>query len=470
MEGGTFVSQSKYAKNLVKKFGLESAKQIPMAKTKNPGQPKRMEESDPAPSNAPPAALILLPAAATASNPGDSSLSQRKGVAATTLIGPSSCTRAQQASLKKELRTKRSHDRPIPPTKKLKLNPPLAFSSFEEEEPMEVPSDDSETKSLSIPSEKVLLEDFGVSSDNEETDLDLEPPLTKFTLARPRASSAAKAIAAAKGKQPMQSSSLGNISPSQAVNSRFYYRDNQRDWNIYATRKFESERNYDIHAHRVCGIVKFVQYHQWDNTLTNFEGYVESIVKEFYANLTNDLLDENSKFFCKVYVRGHWFSFTVKEISRALQLPEGVSSVVMSMDHHLMLSELSGARVEWKSGQSLRITHLTYAHASLMRFALSNWLPNSNKIVKDVAYSHKTLEPPLTGTIFQPSKYFDGAFSKSPKAGVAAAAGASLSSAPTDVHEVKHEVQQVNNRLAAMEEVQQEMSKQLSSLIKLYGA
>jgi hypothetical protein len=35
MEGGTFVSQSKYAKNLVKKFGLESAKQVstPMSTT-----------------------------------------------------------------------------------------------------------------------------------------------------------------------------------------------------------------------------------------------------------------------------------------------------------------------------------------------------------------------------------------------------------------------------------------------------
>ncbi|XP_060962125.1 uncharacterized mitochondrial protein AtMg00810-like [Cannabis sativa] len=46
---------------------------------------------------------------------------------------------------------------------------------------------------------------------------------------------------------------------------------------------------------------------------------------------------------------------------------------------------------------------------------------------------------PLTGTIFQPSKYFDGDYPKYPKAsvGATAAAGASSSSAPADVQEVK---------------------------------
>uniref|UniRef100_A0A803PQC2 Uncharacterized protein n=1 Tax=Cannabis sativa TaxID=3483 RepID=A0A803PQC2_CANSA len=88
--------------------------------------------------------------------------------------GPSTATAAQAAPIEKELHSKRSHDRPVPSAKKLKLNPSLASSK-----------------------------DFGVSSDSEETELEFEPPLTKSTPAPPRVSSATKATVAAKGKQPM---------------------------------------------------------------------------------------------------------------------------------------------------------------------------------------------------------------------------------------------------------------------------
>ncbi|KAM6580080.1 hypothetical protein CsatA_003854 [Cannabis sativa] len=365
-----------------------------------------------------------------------------------TPTGPSTRTRAQQASAEKELRASQSREKTVPPAKKkLKTNPPSASSSSssEEEDPMEVSSD----KSVSLHSEK----------GSEDTELEPELP-------RPKSASAAKASAAAKGKQPMEEPSSGNVPSSLSGCPRFYYRDNERDWNLYANRKFESERNYDLHAHRVYGIVKFIQFHQWENTLTGFIGYIANIVKDFYANLTDDFLDENSRLYRRVYVRGHWFSFSEKDIAQALQLPENVSNAVMSMDRELMHSELTGARSELKPGESLRITHLTFAHASLMRFALSNWVPNSNKTVvsqdvasllyritsgtsidlashilnqivsfrrgkkptfklvfpnliykvlssqKNVAQSHETLEPPISGPTFQPSEYFDGVFQK----------------------------------------------------------
>ncbi|KAM6580519.1 hypothetical protein CsatA_004293 [Cannabis sativa] len=501
--------------------------------TKNLGHRKKVVETDATPSNPPPAASTVPPAAA---KKGDSSLPQRESqpekpkrfpkqvarksvrpyktwtsssssskespppaavsppaasVPASTPTGPSTRTRAQhQASVEKELRSSRSRDKPAPPAKKLKTSPPSVSSSSEEEEPMEVSSD----KFVSLHYEKEIPEDIGVSSDSEETELEPEPPLTKSASTPALSSSAAKASAAAKGKQPMMESSPGNIPTSLSYCPRFYYRDNERDWNLYATRKFESERNYDLHAHRVYGIVKFIQCHQWENTLSCFKGYIANIVKDFNANLSDDFLDENSRLYRKVYVRGHWFSFSEKDISQALQLPENVPNAIMSMDRQLMLTELTGARAELKSGESLRITHLTFAHASLMRFALSNCVPNSNKTVvsqdvasflyritsgasidlashilnqiKNVAQSHETLEPSLTGTPFQPSEYFDGVFQKRPKAGAAAAA--SLNSASAEIQEVKNEVQLVNNRLGAMEEVQQEMSKQLSTLVKLY--
>ncbi|KAM6577528.1 hypothetical protein CsatB_029365 [Cannabis sativa] len=230
-------------------LGNPKESMITMAKTKNLGQQKWVEESDATPSNAPPAAPILLPAAATASNPGDSLLPQResqpvkpkpkripkqvvrksvrpykcwtssssylkgspppatisllpaivKGVATSTPTGPSTHSRAQKASIEKEIFMKRSHDKLAPPAKKLKLNPPSISSSSEEEEPMQDPSVDCENKSI------------------EDTELEPESPLPKSTPTPPRGSSATKASAAAKGKQPMKSSSPGNISPSQAL-------------------------------------------------------------------------------------------------------------------------------------------------------------------------------------------------------------------------------------------------------------
>ncbi|KAM6541968.1 hypothetical protein CsatB_006415 [Cannabis sativa] len=489
-----------------------------MVRTKNLGLSKKLEETVPTPSSAPPAASVPPPAVA---KPGDSSLPQRESqavkpkrppkqvarksvrpyrtwtsssesskesppplavpppaasMAGTTPTGPSTRTRAQQASAEKELQASQSREKSAPPAKKkLKTNPPSASSKLEP-----------------------------------------EPP-------RSKTASAAKASAAAKGKQPMEDPPSGNIPSSISGCPTFYYRDNERDWNLYATRKFESERNYDLHAHRVYGIVKFIQFHQWEHTLTGFIGFIANIIKEFYANLTDDFLDENSRLYRRVYVRGHWFSFSEKDIAQALQLPENVSNAVMSMDRDLMHSELTGARSELKPGESLRITHLTFAHASLMRFALSNWVPNSNKTVvsqevatllyritsgtsidlashilnqivsfrrgkkptfklvfpnliykvlssqKNVAQAHETLEPPITGPTFQPSEYFDGVFQKRPKAGAAAAsAGASSGSAAAELLDVKSELQNVYTRLEAMADVQHDMSRQLSTLIKLY--
>ncbi|KAM6548649.1 hypothetical protein CsatB_020325 [Cannabis sativa] len=518
-----------------------------MVRTKNLGHSKKLEETVPTSSSAPPAASVPPPAVA---KPGDSSLPQRESqavkpkrppkqvarksvrpyrtwtsssesskesppplavpppaasMAGTTPTGPSTRTRAQQASAEKELQASHSREKSAPPAKKkLKTNPPSASSSSssEEEDPMEVSSD----KSVSLHTEK----------DSEDTELEPEPP-------RSKTASAAKASAAAKGKQPMEDPPSGNNPSSISGCPTFYYRDNERDWNLYATRKFESERNYDLHAHRVYGIVKFIQFHQWENTLTGFIGFIANIIKEFYANLTDDFLDENSRLYRRVYVRGHWFSFSEKDIAQALQLPENVSNAVMSMDRDLMHSELTGARSELKPGESLRITHLTFAHASLMRFALSNWVPNSNKTVvsqevatllyritsgtsidlashilnqivsfrrgkkptfklvfpnliykvlssqKNVAQAHETLEPPITGPTFQPSEYFDGVFQKRPKAGAAAAsAGASSGSAAAELLEVKSELQNVYTRLEAMADVQHDMSRQLSTLIQLY--
>uniref|UniRef100_A0A803Q8S6 Putative plant transposon protein domain-containing protein n=1 Tax=Cannabis sativa TaxID=3483 RepID=A0A803Q8S6_CANSA len=203
------------------------------------------------------------------------------------------------------------------------------------------------------------------------------------------------------------------------------------------------------------------------------KGYIYVRVREFYANLTNELLDKKPVFFSKVNVRGQWFSFIEDDIAKFLKLPKGVKSDEVSMDCDCILTKITGEQVEWSTSQSVCITHLTYGHASLMQFALSNLLPNSSKTIvyQDLAY---LLFRITTGTtinlasflmekiFFFRREYFDGVYPKCPKAyvGTTPSIGVAGSSyASTAVHEVKQEVTLLNNRLAFEEEVQQEMSK-----------
>ncbi|KAM6598506.1 hypothetical protein CsatA_018115 [Cannabis sativa] len=115
------------------------------------------------------------------------------------------------------------------------------------------------------------------------------------------------------------------------------------------------------------------------DTLIGFDGYVDRIVKEFYANITDEFLDEDSFLFGKVFVRGHWYSFTVKDVVEALNLPMGIEPTDVEFDRQKVFGYLSGDN-EIELSDTMHMSQLTYQHAALMRFALSNWFPCSNPV------------------------------------------------------------------------------------------
>lgn len=106
---------------------------------------------------------------------------------------------------------------------------------------------------------------------------------------------------------------------------------------------------------------------------------MDRIVKEFYANLTNECVDENSFMYEKVYVRGSWCSFSPKDIVDALGLPYPVETIDMPFDRVVFFVELTG-NPNTKLQESMHISQLTYHYAVLMRFALSNWFLCSNAV------------------------------------------------------------------------------------------
>ncbi|XP_062119280.1 uncharacterized protein LOC133833033 [Humulus lupulus] len=156
--------------------------------------------------------------------------------------------------------------------------------------------------------------------------------------------------------------------------------DNARDMVLYAQRKFIIERNYVLSDHRPFGVLTMLQGRQWTCSLVKFSGFVDRIVIEFYANLTNEIIEPSSPLFNKVFVRGHWFSFSPQDIALALHLPLTVEDDVdgASLDKDMVITELVGQKMVWPSNTVISVSNLTYTYAVLHKFATTNWKPTSH--------------------------------------------------------------------------------------------
>ncbi|XP_062089041.1 uncharacterized protein LOC133795604 [Humulus lupulus] len=187
----------------------------------------------------------------------------------------------------------------------------------------------------------------------------------------------------AKGKKPISGSTPSpkhsgvNFKPYSSI---FFYNDNARDMVLYAQRKFIIETNYVLSDHRPFGVLTMLQDRQWTGSLVKFSGFVDRIVKEFYANLTNEIIEPSSPLYNKVFVRGHWFSFSPQDIALALHLPLDVEDDVdgASLDKDMVITELVGQKMVWPSNTVISVSNLTYTYAVLHKFATTNWKPTSH--------------------------------------------------------------------------------------------
>ncbi|KAM6571172.1 hypothetical protein CsatA_015252 [Cannabis sativa] len=221
--------------------------------------------------------------------------------------------------------------------KNLKENPPSVSSSDSEPEETE---EDHDSKGLSdsseqfVPKDQPAVDDFGSESEEPETD-----PVTTEPVPVP-----AEVPKKDKGKRPI-------VSPNPVLPQK---------------RKRPSVYN-------------MLKERQWVDTLIGFDGYVNRIVKEFYANITDEFLNEDSFMFGKVFVRGHWYSFTVKDVAEALNLPMGIEPTDVEFDRQKVFGYLTGDN-EVELSDTMHMSQLTYQPTALMRFALSNWFPCSNPV------------------------------------------------------------------------------------------
>ncbi|XP_062089730.1 uncharacterized protein LOC133796273 [Humulus lupulus] len=121
-------------------------------------------------------------------------------------------------------------------------------------------------------------------------------------------------------------------------------------------------------------------YNDNARSLVKFTGFVDRIVKEFYTNLTDEIIEPKSPLYCKVFVRGHWFSFSPQDIAHALHLPLVVEDDddLTSLDKDAVITELVGQKMVWPYNTIISVTNLTYTYAVLHKFATMNWKPTSH--------------------------------------------------------------------------------------------
>ena len=282
--------------------------------------------------------------------------------------------------------------------KRLKDNPPSPTPSDDVEEDdtvveetvdtvqtTEVSDKDQPQETDASDTESEPLEDEEV--DSSDTDVAPSPP----PVVTAPSSVGTKGDTKGKGKKSSSKStapSAKSVVKSNAHSHTFYYNDNERDMQLYANRKFLAEKNFVLGDHRSFGVLIILQTREWVGSVVKLSGYVDRVVKEFYANLTHDVIDPNSPHFEKVYVRGRWYSFAPKEVAFALQIPVAtVEDQNDILDRDEVLSELVGQRMQWSPNTVLQVTNLTNLYAVLHRFATTNWKPTShtNTISFDLA-------------------------------------------------------------------------------------
>ncbi|XP_062081383.1 uncharacterized protein LOC133786194 [Humulus lupulus] len=294
----------------------------------------------------------------------------------------SSSSKAAAAGLLKfplKLRLDTSSSHLTAAKKRLKARPPSLSSS--ESDPEEEKSESEATCDTTLSNETVL--------DNAESEAEFdEPEKEDIVPSEQEAESDSEPIATplsskAKGKRPI---SDPTPSPKRSgVNFKpysltFCYNDNARDMVLYAQRKFIIERNYVLSDHRPYGVLTMLQDRKWTGSLVKCTGFMDRIFKEFYANLTNEIIEPKSSLYNKVFVRGHWFSFSPQDIALALHLPldVGDDDDLASLDKDMVITELVGQKMVWPSHTVISVSNLTYTYAVLHKFSTTNWKPTSH--------------------------------------------------------------------------------------------
>uniref|UniRef100_A0A803P496 Uncharacterized protein n=1 Tax=Cannabis sativa TaxID=3483 RepID=A0A803P496_CANSA len=89
--------------------------------------------------------------------------------------------------------------------------------------------------------------------------------------------------------------------------------------------------NFKPHSHYFC----------YNDNARDMKFYENKNFTEFYANIIDEFLDEDSFMFGKVFVRGHMYSFTMKDVAETLNLPMEIEPTDMEFYHQKVFGYLN---------------------------------------------------------------------------------------------------------------------------------
>ena len=114
----------------------------------------------------------------------------------------------------------------------------------------------------------------------------------------------------------------------------------------------------------------------WRQTVCEVKEYVPRIIREFYANLSEDANSKGKPEFQKVFVRGHLYDFSPKVIYDYLKIL--LYDFDKDYDMDVVASELPSMDNKWLGKKALKVSDLTLKYVGLHKVAMSNWWPTSH--------------------------------------------------------------------------------------------
>ncbi|XP_030505343.2 uncharacterized protein LOC115720330 [Cannabis sativa] len=234
------------------------------------------------------------------------------------------------------------------------------------------------TRSMSIP--------FASSKDHPPPSTTLPHPLTESDssqppLSKPKpkrktvSSDATPSSVAKKMKTPQPS-----VSEPNKTNAPFYSNDKLlRFHENFCRRPLWPE--YRMKFKYFPRIKELIEKRGWSLSVTHLQPPNENLVREFYANLDESILNRKSQFLYLAYIRGNRFRFAPSTISCVLKI-KTITHPTFNDEYKPEFKDV-GAEITgnpnfvW-NGKELPVTVLSEFYRVLHKIAMSNWWANSH--------------------------------------------------------------------------------------------
>ncbi|XP_051124295.1 uncharacterized protein LOC127246782 [Andrographis paniculata] len=154
------------------------------------------------------------------------------------------------------------------------------------------------------------------------------------------------------------------------------------EYDILADRKFVIEKKFTSNEHVEVGFSDYLRRKGLFHWAVKLRKYCPKLVKEFYANLSAHVLDQDSPWFHKAYVRGKVFELSPRVINKLLKLPldnpeELPSDLLKDSTKDVALFLSSRKSVDF-GRKGLSASELSLRFQCLFRLCSKNILPTSN--------------------------------------------------------------------------------------------